>query len=153
MTFVMPVRKVKLGTLFGVKDALHPNGHRGTDYNGFAAGEPLFAVADGKVVINEWSDGLGWVVVLEVMVDGKPKSFGYCHLVEQSPHNLGHPMKAGEVIGKAGTTGKFSSGVHLHLTLSDTRKGVFAGVVADAHKFLTDKIAASKKLGQNPEGM
>ena len=144
MTWMMPVKKFKLGTLFGVKDALHPNGHRGVDFNGFAAGEPLLAVADGKIVINEWSDGLGWVAVLEVLVDGKPKSFGYCHLAEQSPHNVGHPMKKGEVVGKAGTTGKFSSGVHLHLTLSDSRKGVFAGKVEDAYGFLKAKIDAQK---------
>ena len=141
MSWVMPVKKVKLGTLFGVKDAAHPNGHRGTDYNGFAAGEPLLAVADGKIVVNKWSDVLGWVAVLEVDVDGKKKSFGYCHLKEQSPHNVGHPLKVGEVVGKAGTTGSASSGVHLHLTLSDNRQGVFAGVVEDAHKFLVAKGA------------
>lgn len=144
MSFVWPVKKVKLGTLFGVKDAAHPNGHRGVDFNGFAAGEPLFAVADGKIVVNQWSDVLGWVAVLEVIVDGKPKSFGYCHQVEQCPHNVGHPLKAGDVVGKAGTTGSASSGVHLHLTLSDSRQGVFGGAVVDAYAFLKAQNAVVK---------
>lgn len=151
MTWMMPVKKVKLGTLFGVKDAAHPNGHRGVDFNGFPKGEPLYAVTDGKIVINQWSDVLGWVAVLEVMVNGQARSFGYCHLAEKSPHNVGHPMKVGEVVGVAGTTGSASSGVHLHLTLSPDRKGVFAGPVEDAYAFIK-KMMASAPLGQNPEG-
>ena len=138
MAWTMPLKgKYKYGPLFGVVDQWHPNGHRGVDYNGFGAGTPLLAVNDGVIVVNKWSDGLGNVVVLQV---GK-HFFGYCHMVEASPLKVGTKVKSGQQIGKAGTTGKFSSGVHLHLTLSLLKDGVFAGKVYDADGFLKKVIA------------
>ena len=137
-----PVKKVKLGSKFGVVDQWHKApGHRGTDYNGFAAGEPLHAVYDGKIVVNKWSDVLGNVVVLEV---GK-YYFGYCHMLEKSPHNPGHPVKAGDVVGKAGNTGSASAGVHLHFTLGTTRDAVFYGKVYDAYKYVERQIKLQKE--------
>lgn len=144
--WIMPLKKgFKYGPLFGVVDSWHPNGHRGTDYNGFKGGAPLFAVNDGKIVVNKWSDGLGNVVVLAVPFigkEGKPKTlyFGYCHMEKPSPFKVGSKVASGTVIGGAGTTGKFSSGVHLHLTLSLDKEGVFAGKVLDADAFLKKAI-------------
>lgn len=138
--WVMPLAKYKYGPLFGVVDSWHPNGHRGTDYNGFPGGTKLFAVNDGTIVVNKWSDGLGNVVVLQV---GK-NFFGYCHMDKPSPLKVGTKVTSGQVIGGAGTTGKFSSGVHLHLTLGLTKDAVFAGKVYDADKFLKKAIAAQK---------
>lgn len=136
MAWNYPVDKFKLGTAFGVKDALHPRGHRGTDYNGFKAGTKLKAVSDGKIAMVAYSAVLGNVVVLKVGVN----FFGYCHMLEASPLKPGTVVKAGDVIGKAGTSGSASSGVHLHLTLGLTKMSVFQGKVFDAHKYLTKKI-------------
>ncbi len=133
--------KYKRGPVFGVVDSWHPNGHRGTDYNGFVAGTPLKAVNDGVIVINKFSAVLGNVVVLQV---GK-HFFGYCHLDKPSPLKVGAKVKSGDTIGGAGTTGSASSGVHLHLTLSLLKEGVFGGKVYDAHGFLEKVIAAQKK--------
>ena len=124
------------GTAFGVKDAAHPNGHRGTDYNGFPKGTPVKAVSNGTIALNQWSDVLGWVIVLQV---GK-NFFGYCHLAEQSHLVKGNKVKMGDVLGKAGTSGSASSGVHLHLTLGTSKNSVFSGAVQDADKFLKSKI-------------
>lgn len=139
--WIQPVKKVKLGPKFGVKDAWHPNGHRGVDYNGFKQGENLLAVNDGKIVLNKWSDVLGNVVVLQV---GK-YYFGYCHMVKPSTRKVGEKVVSGDVIGHAGTTGSASSGVHLHLTLSLDKNGVFAGKVYDAYGFIEKKIKAQKE--------
>jgi len=137
-----PVKKVKLGSLFGAVDQWHKApGHRGTDYNGFAAGEPLLAVYDGKIVLNKWSDVLGNVVVLQVGI----YYFGYCHMLEKSPLNPGHPVKSGDVVGKAGNTGSASAGTHLHFTLSTTKDGVFYGKVYDAHKYIERQIKLQKE--------
>lgn len=140
-----PVKTVRRGPAFGVKDALHPNGHRGTDYNGFAEGEPLFAVCDGMtVVLNRGvkeSKVLGNVIVLQV----GSRFFGYCHLKDKSVLPVGKVVNHGDVVGHAGNTGSASAGVHLHLTLSDTVEGVFSGNVEDADKFLTAQIASEKK--------
>lgn len=133
--------KYQRGPVFGVVDSWHPNGHRGTDYNGFAGGTPLKAVNDGVIVVNKFSAVLGNVVVLQV---GK-HFFGYCHLNKPSPLKVGTKVKSGDVIGGAGTTGSASSGVHLHLTLSLLKEGVFGGKVYDAHAFLEKCIAAQKK--------
>lgn len=136
-----PVDKVKLGSKFGVVDQWHKApGHRGTDYNGFAAGYALKAVGDGKVVLNKWSDVLGNVVVIQV---GK-WYFGYCHMLEKSPLKVGAAVKSGAVVGKAGNTGSASAGVHLHFTLGLNKDAVFYGKVYDGHGFI-EKMAASEK--------
>lgn len=137
--WTMPLKKgYKYGPLFGVVDTWHPNGHRGTDYNGFKSGEALLAVNDGVIVVNKFSAVLGNVVVLQV---GK-HFFGYCHLVNPSPLKVGTKVTSGQVIGGAGTTGSASSGVHLHLTLSLLKEGVFGGKVYDADAFLKKVIAS-----------
>jgi murein DD-endopeptidase MepM/ murein hydrolase activator NlpD len=140
--------KYKFGPKFGVVDSWHPNGHRGTDYNGFPGGTSLRAVQDGTIVVNKWSDGLGNVVVLEVEgphgKETKKLYFGYAHLDKPSPLAVGTKVKSGQRIGGAGTTGKFSSGVHLHLTLSQIKDGIFAGKVYDAHGYLERRIAQQK---------
>ena len=137
-----PVDKVKLGSLFGAVDQWHkPPGHRGTDYNGFAAGYALKAVGDGKIVLNQWSDVLGNVVVLQVV----KWYFGYCHMLEKSPLKIGTAVKSGDQVGKAGNTGSASAGCHLHFTLSLDKNGVFYGKVYNAHDFIVKMAAAEKK--------
>ena len=150
MSWRMPLDgKFSYGPKFGVIDSWHPNGHRGTDYNGFKGGTPLKAVQDGKIVVNKWSDGLGNVVVLEVDGPyGKDKTrklyFGYCHMDKPSPLAVGTVVASGDTVGTAGTTGKFSSGVHLHQTLSLIKDGVFAGKVFDSDAYLKRRIAQQK---------
>lgn len=131
----------KRGTVFGVKDGAHPNGHRGTDFNGVAAGTPVKAVGDGVVVSNKFSAILGNTVTIKV---GK-WYFGYNHLVKPSPLAIGTHVKSGDVLGGVGTTGSASSGNHLHFTLSLIETGNFGGVVYDGDVFLQKMIAAEIK--------
>lgn len=136
MAWRYPLDKFKLGTKFGVVDAAHPNGHRGTDYNGFPAGTPLKAVSDGTIALTVYSKILGHVVVLKVGI----WYFGYCHMLQATDLKPGTKVQAGDVIGKAGTSGTASSGVHLHLTRGLTKNSVFMGKVYDAHWYLTKQI-------------
>jgi murein DD-endopeptidase MepM/ murein hydrolase activator NlpD len=136
-----PLDHFKRGTAFGVKDAAHPNGHRGTDYNGFPEGTPVHAVSDGKIALVQWSSVLGWVIVLQVGL----RYFGYCHLHEQPILKRNDKVKIGDVLGKAGTTGSASSGTHLHFTLGLSKNSVFSGPVLDADKFITTQKAKEKK--------
>jgi murein DD-endopeptidase MepM/ murein hydrolase activator NlpD len=139
MTWIMPIKvKFNRGPKFGLKDANHPNGHRGCDYNGFPIGTPLYAVSHGRVVLNQWSDVLGNVVVIQV----GSRFFGYCHMNHPSPLKVDTVVEAGTQVGTAGTTGSASTGCHLHLTLSNSKEGVFSGEVEDADAFLKAKIAA-----------
>lgn len=151
MAWTMPLKgKYKYGPLFGVKDEWHPNGHRGVDYNGFKGGTPYYAVNDGVIVENKFSKVLGNVVVLQT---GK-QFWGYCHLDKPSPLKIGTKVVSGAQIGTAGTTGSASSGVHLHLTLSLLKDGVFGGKVYDADAFLKKAIegqkAAAAKAAEAP---
>lgn len=141
MAWRMPLKtKFAYGPKFGVKDNWHPNGHRGTDYNGFKGGTAYLAVNDGVIVTNKWSDVLGNVVVLQT---GK-QFWGYCHMDKPSPLAVGTHVNSGDVVGTAGTTGSASSSVHLHLTLSLLKDGVFGGKVYDADAFLKKVIAAQE---------
>ena len=142
----LPLDKFKLGPAFGVIDSWHPNGHRGTDYNGFAKGYPAKAVGDGEITLNKFSKVLGNIVVLKV---GK-HYFGYCHLDKPSPLKVGSKVKSGDVVGLCGTTGSASSGTHLHFTLSLLPEGVIGGKVYDGHAFLLKMMAAEKKRKSAP---
>lgn len=140
----MPVDKVHLGTRFGVKDDAHPNGHRGTDFNGLPAGTPVKAVCNGmKVVLNRSvkdSTVLGNVIVLQA----GNKFFGYCHLQKPSGLKVGAIVDSGTIVGRLGNTGSASTGAHLHFTLSDTAEGVFSGNVFDGYEFLVAAIKEEK---------
>lgn len=133
MAWRHPLDKVKISTQFGVKDALHPNGHKGVDYVA-PAGTPLKAIYKGKVVLNEWSEGMGWC--LTIWTGGK-SFWGYAHMSEQSPLKRGKIVQSGDVVGKVGNTGKFSAGAHLHLVLSDNRKAPYGiGKLQDGYRFI-----------------
>ena len=142
----LPLDKFNRGPQFGVVDSWHPNGHRGTDYNGVPAGTACHAVGDGEVVLNQFSKVLGNIVVIKV---GK-WFFGYCHLVKPSPLKVGTKVKSGDVVGGVGTTGSASSGNHLHFTLSLEQNGVIGGKVYDAHEFIVKMKAAEDKAKAAP---
>lgn len=150
MGWQYPVKgKFKRGPKFGVVDSWHPNGHRGTDFNGFAANTPYVAVQDGTIAVVKTSAILGNVVVLQVDKapfgpELKTVYFGYAHMSKPCHLAVGTKVKAGDVIGYAGTTGSASSGVHLHWTLSLLKEGVFGGKVYDADAYVTKRINLEK---------
>lgn len=139
-----PIKKFNRGPKFGVVDSWHPNGHRGTDLNGFKQGTPTVAPFDGKIVVNKWSDGLGNCVVLEVKApwrgEIKKLYFGFAHGSKPSSLPVGTKVSAGDTILLAGTTGKFSSGTHCHYTLGLTKDSLFFGKVYDAHAYIARRI-------------
>lgn len=132
--------------------------HRGTDWsNGLKPGALIPAVTDGTIRLIQYSECLGWVVVQDGKADGKTLYVGYCHLF-CSTHGaeckgpavgcktplknakVGDKVTAGQKFLRLGNSGKCSSGAHLHATLSNTLKGVFAGTVYDLHAFITKQL-------------
>jgi murein DD-endopeptidase MepM/ murein hydrolase activator NlpD len=113
--------------------------HRGTDWAP-KRGTPIPAVSNGTVMLVQYSTVLGWVLVQSVKgFDGKVMYVGYCHMDTEPVLKVGDKLKIGQTIGKVGNEG-FSSGAHLHATLSDAIKGVFAGSVFDLYKYLSAQI-------------
>lgn len=93
--------------------------HNGTDIGGLVK-DPIYieAFADGKVLKAQVSTaaggGFGHYVVLQHKIDGEYYTSLYAHLAAGSMQvKAGQKIKAGQVLGKMGSTG-MSTGRHLH---------------------------------------
>ena len=87
--------------------------HDGWD-TGDGAGDPIYAVADGVVVLSPNNGGAGNMITIS---HGGGVDSIYMHLSEFAPGINGTVVKRGQLIGKVGTTG-LSSGPHLHFQTS-----------------------------------
>jgi murein DD-endopeptidase MepM/ murein hydrolase activator NlpD len=129
----------RFGTLseFRKKNGMQP--HSGVDW-AKPEGTPIPSIANGTIVLQQWSDVLGNVSVLRVMgKDQKLYYVGFCHLKAEGL-KVGTKVKEGETVGLVGNTGSASSGAHLHLTVSKELKGVFGptSVKQDPIQFIKD---------------
>jgi murein DD-endopeptidase MepM/ murein hydrolase activator NlpD len=129
----------RFGTLseFRKKNGMQP--HSGADW-ARPEGTPIPAIANGTIVLQQFSKVLGNVSVQRVMdKDGKLWYVGYCHL-KAAGHEVGQKVQEGDTIGFVGNTGSASSGPHLHLTVGDTIKSVFGptNTKIDPIKFIKD---------------
>jgi murein DD-endopeptidase MepM/ murein hydrolase activator NlpD len=114
----------RFGTLseFRKKNGMQP--HSGVDW-AKPEGTPIPAIANGTIVLQQFSQVLGNVSVLRVMgKDAKLYYVGFCHLKAEGLE-VGTKVQEGDTIGFVGNTGSSSSGSHLHLTISREIKGVF----------------------------
>lgn len=135
----------RFGTMSEFRRKNNLQAHSGVDW-ARPEGTPIPSVANGTIVLQQWSNVLGNVSVLRVMGnDKKLYYFGFCHLQEPGLP-VGTKVKLGEVIGKVGNTGSSSSGPHLHLTLGQTIKSVFGptSVKQDPIEFIKANKAVKK---------
>ena len=86
--------------------------HRGVDI-GVAAGTPIKAVQDGRVVSAENAGDYGLCVVIEGE-DGYQSRYAHCSTLSV---RAGQEVKRGDVIAAVGNTGN-STGAHLHLEVT-----------------------------------
>ena len=129
---LVPYRKPVVGELeftsgFGVRvDPFvgRPAMHTGLDFRA-TAGNPVRTTANGKVISANWTGGYGRMVEVD---HGNGLSTRYGHLSEIDV-KVGQTVKAGQVIGEVGSTGR-STGPHLHY---ETR---IDGEAVDPQKFL-----------------
>jgi murein DD-endopeptidase MepM/ murein hydrolase activator NlpD len=129
----------RFGTLseFRKKNGMQP--HSGVDW-AKPEGTPIPAIANGTIVMQQFSQVLGNVSVLRVMgKDAKLYYVGFCHLKAEG-HEVGTKVQEGDTIGFVGNTGSASSGAHLHLTVSKELKGVFGptSIKQDPIQFIKD---------------
>jgi murein DD-endopeptidase MepM/ murein hydrolase activator NlpD len=121
--FIKPV-DASAGSPFGLR--FHPilhywRMHWGTDF-GAGCGQPIRAMADGRVVSAGWTSyGFGnYTIISYGRVKGASVASGYAHQSKVIVH-AGQNVKQGQVVGYVGTTG-LSTGCHLHLQIY--RRGV-----------------------------
>lgn len=76
-------------------------------------GTPIYAVADGTVTLS--GPNSGWGNYVRIQHEGNIAT-GYAHMVEMPMVKVGDTVKAGQQIGKVGSTGH-STGNHLHFEL------------------------------------
>jgi murein DD-endopeptidase MepM/ murein hydrolase activator NlpD len=88
--------------------------HAGVDF-GAAAGTPVIAAADGRVVqVIDWGPGCGRGVILE---HPEFKRYtAYCHLREALVR-IGEEVAKGRIIGRVGTSGEAVGVPHVHFEL------------------------------------
>ena len=141
----------RFGTLSEYRKKMGMQPHSGVDW-ARPDNTPIPSVANGTIVLKQWSNVLGNVSVLRVMGnDGDLYYFGFCHLAEPGL-DVGTKVKEGDIIGKVGggartPSGSASTGAHLHLTLSKQIKGVFGptSVKQDPIEFIKANKTKAKK--------
>jgi murein DD-endopeptidase MepM/ murein hydrolase activator NlpD len=116
--FIKPV-DAAAGSPFGMR--FHPilhywRMHWGTDF-GASCGQPIRAMANGKVVSAGWTTyGFGnYTIISYGKMFGANLASGYAHQSKVIVH-AGEHVKQGQIVGYVGTTG-LSTGCHLHLQI------------------------------------
>lgn len=107
---VQPVSYTRISSPYGMR--VHPvlrtvKMHTGIDYAA-PTGTPIYAPADGTVTWKGWKGGYGHTIMI-IHANGVETLYG--HMSAYAP--IGNTVKAGEVIGYVGSTGR-STGPHLH---------------------------------------
>ena len=97
-------------------------------------GTPTLSPANGKVISYEYSDAVGWTMVVDngVNENGERIMTRYC-LLSDKVARVGQEVAAGEVIAKVGNTGYLSTGAHLHFEVTVN------GVTVDPATMFTSK--------------
>jgi len=110
--FIYPAGDAVISSEFGTRRSYNggpaTSFHEGLDFD-VDEGEPVMAAADGRVAMAEPLTVRGNAILID---HGLGVHTGYWHLSEVNVA-VGQQVKAGEVIGKAGSSG-LSTGPHLH---------------------------------------
>lgn len=126
--------------------------HQGQDF-GSAAGEPIYATADGVVSKAGDASGFGQWIVIDHNIDGQIISSVYGHMF---PEDLmvtpGQQVHAGQEIAKVGYNGEVSppgpGGAHLHFEI--WQGGHDSGEAVDPAAWITEAAEPDAPLSSTP---
>jgi hypothetical protein len=110
-------------------NTVQPDGHTGMDF-ALAIGSPLYAIADGTVLVSDWADNvlgpnnayglavtswLGRSTGIVVVIDHGDivTIYGHCN---EAPLNAGDRVRRGQLVARSGDTG-YTFGAHLHFEI------------------------------------
>jgi len=116
--FIRPMARGQVTDVFGWS-AWRGRMHYGIDMASSNLREPILAAASGTITRNEWSNGLGWFIVIRHEVNGRTYDTLYGHLRYRpalSTFGVGARVSQGQQIGIQGNTGQ-SYGAHLHFEI------------------------------------
>lgn len=128
-----PLENIHITSHFGIRiDPVtnKPNSfHNGIDLRA-NIGTKLFAVADGEIIVSKANNGdskTGYGYYVVIQHDGFYVLYAHLDFLSL---RVGHKVKAGELIGYSGNSGK-STGAHLHFEI---REGIYS-----SKSFIKDK--------------
>lgn len=118
-----PLDSMNMSSGFGYR--VHPTlmyvkYHNGVDYK-IPAYSPIYSVYDGVVEEVSYNGVSGNYVVIKHNFNGEIFYTEYLHQVTPSFRSVGEVVRAGDVIGSVGSTGR-STGPHLHFGVKDKNK-------------------------------
>jgi peptidoglycan LD-endopeptidase LytH len=121
----------RFGTLSEFRRKNGLQAHSGVDF-AIPVGTPIPALDRGTIVLQQFSQVLGNVIVLRVLGfdpngDRKKRELfyiGYAHLQDKGLP-VGSKVKEGDTIALSGNTGSATTGPHVHITVSKEVKGIF----------------------------
>ena len=131
------------GTVLGSGTENH-----GGDDIAAARGTKILAAKAGRVITNEFmARGYGYYVVID---NGDGWYTLYGHMSRQSTLGVGTEVKAGQVIGYVGSTGR-STGNHLHFEIRYGTTGGFWSATKKEPLYLIDKTTIPNQLYANTD--
>ena len=117
-----PLDHARVSSFYGVVSPSRPNGHRGIDFIA-RTGTPVLASADGVVTASTDLDAGGAKYGKTILIaHANGASSFYAHL-DRRVVAAGDTVRAGQVIGMSGATGK-ATGPHLHFEVREAGRPV-----------------------------
>lgn len=137
--FALPLKKFRVGPLFGRVGGPHSGGvHSGLDL-GAPANTPVRTASDGRVTAAAWQGAAGKAVTIKTKT-GHYVLYGHLNKIDVKQ---GQKVKAGDLIGLVGSTGN-STGPHLHIGVQ--RKN---GTLVDPITWLKTSVKELVQEGRN----
>ena len=117
--------------------------HKGLDIN-LRTGDPVVSAFEGKVRYAKYNDGGFGNLVIIRHPNGLETYYAHLSKIVVQPNQI---VKAGEIIGKGGSTGR-STGPHLHFEVRINDKAMNPAKIFNTSNFdlLSDKLVLLKSL-------
>jgi len=153
MPFHKPTKTGEVTCAYGTKGPWAAGHHTGTDYAG-KPGEPIYAVAGGKVVHANRMGGWGLAYGIHVIIETEGLPVGtlhtaYCHMSYVNLEVISKgKVEAGQIIGYIGSTGN-AKGPHLHLEMR-TSPFLYDNKTHNPDAIINPKPPAKKVAAKKP---